>query len=319
MQRCEQNPLISREDIRSSHPALKDVSSVFNPGGIAYQDGFLLLLRIQNRARHTILLKAFSEDGLHFEIDEKPLPLFGLDTCPHEVYHIYDPRITQLDGIYHIITAMDTDKGCFLAWFETVDWEGLHFRGLVSDAEVRNGVLFPQKFGNAYLRLERPNRSVLSNGVKTGSTILCSASPDLKNWQAIAPILNGNPHFWDELIGSGPPPVKTRAGWLHIYHGVATHFASVNIYQAGITLLDLQEPWKLRSRGKYNILEPREIYELTGQVPNVVFPTAMWVKNVDSDGFADLKSPVFIYYGAADTCVCMAQSTIAELLEEVYA
>ena len=54
--------------------------------------------------------------------------------------------------------------------------------------------------------------------------------------------MHGRPHYWDERIGSGPPPVKTRKGWLHIYHGVATHFGAANIYQAGVVLLDLRDP-----------------------------------------------------------------------------
>jgi predicted GH43/DUF377 family glycosyl hydrolase len=28
-------------------------------------------------------------------------------------------------------------------------------------------------------------------------------------------------HYWDELIGPGPPPVKTREGWLLVYYGAA--------------------------------------------------------------------------------------------------
>jgi len=39
-------------------------------------------------------------------------------------------------------------------------------------------------------------------------------------------VMQGRAHYWDELIGSGPPPVKTREGWLHIYHGIARHFAA---------------------------------------------------------------------------------------------
>ncbi|MDZ4121341.1 MAG: hypothetical protein U1C33_02905, partial [Candidatus Cloacimonadaceae bacterium] len=201
----------------------------------------------------------------------------------------------------------------------------LHFQGLVSSADVRNGILFPQKFDDCYLRFERPNRTSLENGVKTGTSIVCSTSKDLFTWEEKAVVMQGRPHFWDELIGSGPPPIKTHAGWLHIYHGVATHFGSSNIYQAGVALHDLNEPWKVLARGKYNILEPRENYELCGQVPNVIFPTALWVHPHNADNHilkSDVATPeskVYLYYGAADTSVCMAETTIATLLEEVYA
>jgi predicted GH43/DUF377 family glycosyl hydrolase len=70
------------------------------------------------------------------------------------------------------------------------------------------------------------------------------------------------------------------------------------------------------ARGAFNILEPRTPWELTGQVPNVVFPSGMVVENVDRDGCADPASPVRVYYGAADTAVGLATSTVAELIND---
>ena len=61
---------------------------------------------------------------------------------------------------------------------------------------------------------------MLENGVSTGSAIRCSLSKDMMQWTPKATVLKGRPHYWDELIGSGPPPIKTRHGWLHLYHGV---------------------------------------------------------------------------------------------------
>ena len=126
-------------------------------------------------------------------------------------------------------------------------------------------------------------------------------------------MIDGRFHYWDEFIGSGPPPVKTRRGWLHVYHGVAGHFGSSNIYQAGVVLLDLDDPSRVIGRSRCNILEPREPYELTGQVPNVVFPSGMIVESCDAEGFALPESPVNIYYGAADTVVGLATATVQDL------
>jgi beta-1,4-mannooligosaccharide/beta-1,4-mannosyl-N-acetylglucosamine phosphorylase len=128
-------------------------------------------------------------------------------------------------------------------------------------------------------------------------------------------LISGRFHYWDEFIGSGPPPVKTRQGWLHLYHGVAGHFGSSNIYQAGALLLDLHDPSKVLGRCRCNILEPRELWELTGQVPNVVFPSGMVVERQDAGGFALPESPVKIYYGAADTVVGLATATVQDLLD----
>ena len=91
----------------------------------------------------------------------------------------------------------------------------------------------------------------------SGDAIWLTESDDLVEWRPVGEVMSGRPHYWDELIGSGPPPVKTEAGWLHLYHGVATHFASSNIYQAGAVLLDLEDPSRVIARTWDNILEPR--------------------------------------------------------------
>ena len=79
-------------------------------------------------------------------------------------------------------------------------------------------------------------------------------------------------------------------------------------------MLDLDDPLTVCARGRCNVLEPREPYERVGQVPNVVFPSGLIVDDVDSDGFADPTSRVFLYYGAADTAVALATTTVADLL-----
>jgi len=180
-------------------------------------------------------------------------------------------------------------------------------------ADTRNGVLFPESVGGRWLRLERPNLVTVEGGVTSGDQIILAESDDLVRWKPVGPVMGGRPHLWDELIGSGPPPVKTRDGWLHLYHGVARHFGA-GVYQAGVVLLDLDDPTRVVARSRDNILEPRELYELLGQVPNVVFPTGLVVDDVDEEGHARPESPVRVYYGAADTCIGLAIGTIDELL-----
>ncbi|MBN2354828.1 hypothetical protein JXO59_01875 [candidate division KSB1 bacterium] len=138
---------------------------------------------------------------------------------------------------------------------------------------------------------------------------------DLLTWRPVKLLISGRFHYWGELIGAGPPPIKTAEGWLQIYHGVAGHFGSVSIYQAGVMLLDLRNPARVIGRSRYNIFEPRELYELTGQVPNVVFPSGAIVHEVDTQGCAKSGSKINVYYGAADTCVGMAVGTIADLID----
>jgi len=314
LHRYPENPVITRKDIKSKHPALQDVSSVFNPGGVRHQGQFLLLLRVQNRARETFFVKATSSDGLHFQISEMPVQILNLTRCKHRIYQIYDARITaDKAGFYHVICAMDTDRGCFLGYFRTEDFDTLDFIGLASEPDTRNGVLL----AGTELRFERPNDHIGADGVKTGSRIVCSKSRDMLHWERIAEVCWGRPHYWDELIGSGPPPLLCEEGWLHIYHGVATHFGSSNIYQAGICLQDASEPWITLARGRYNILEPRESYELSGQVPNVIFPSAAIA--LSDSHIINSDTPIYIYYGAADTAVALAITTPAELLAHARA
>jgi beta-1,4-mannooligosaccharide/beta-1,4-mannosyl-N-acetylglucosamine phosphorylase len=314
MRRSDSNPIITRADIPDVPPAIVDATSVMNPGAVTYRGRTLLMLRVQTRGRETHLMMAESEDGESFEIAPRTVKIEGLGRVIGAVYHVYDPRITRIGDSNYVMFAMDTDFGCRLGVARTDDFVRFEFLGLTANDDTRNGVLFPEKHDGRYLMLERPNKLRTADGLTTGDEIWLAESDDLLNWRSVARVMGGRPHYWDEIIGSGPPPVKTRAGWLHLYHGVATHFASVNIYQAGAVLLDLDDPSRVLARTRDNILEPREPYELVGQVPNVVFPTGMIVDGSDGEGFAMEESVVRVYYGAADTCVCLATTTIAELL-----
>ncbi len=315
MKRSEHNPILTRADIPDIPPDLVDVTSVFNPGAVKIDGKTLLLLRVQNRGRETFFLTARSEDGVHFEVSDRIVHFDGIESVPQKIYHVYDARITRLGDTYFLLFAMDLEDGCHLGLAKTEDFEAFQFLGVVSDWDSRNGVLFPEKIGGKFVRLERPNAVRVKNSPATGDTIVLSESPDLLHWEIKKAVASGRPHYWDELIGPGPPPIKTREGWLQIYHGIALHLASIYIYQAGVFLLDLEDPARVLARSRYNILEPRELYELTGQVPNVVFPSGAVVEKYDSQGFAAEESQVFIYYGAADTVVGLAVATIGELIE----
>jgi beta-1,4-mannooligosaccharide/beta-1,4-mannosyl-N-acetylglucosamine phosphorylase len=315
MKRCLQNPLITRSDVPNVKPHLVDVSSVFNPGAIRWGNQTVLLLRVQNRGRETFLLPAFSEDGIDFAVASESIQLRGMEKLDCRAYHVYDPRITQIGESFYITLALDTDMGCRIGLAQTTDFRRYDFLGVLLHGDARNAVLFPEKINGEYAMLYRPNRARVDGGVASGSEIELAMSPDLQNWTPREVVMSGRFHFWDEYIGSGPPPIKTRRGWLHIYHGVATHFAASNIYQAGVVLLDLDNPGKVIGRSRYNILEPRELYELIGQVPNVVFPTGLVPTHQPKDGFLDDDAELLLYYGAADTCVCLATTTVRELLE----
>ncbi len=313
LKRFYHNPIITRNDVPDLGPHLRDVSSVFNPGAVKNNSDYHLILRVQNRGRETFLMMADSNDGVQFEIRKETLHFIGIENIRETIYHIYDPRLTKLEDTFYILFAMDMESGCKLGMAKSDDLNTFHFMGIVSKEDNRNGVLFPERINGKYARFDRPNLAD-NDGITSGDTISLSYSDDLIHWTTHSNVLSGRLHYWDELIGAGPPPIKTNDGWLLIYHGIATHFQSSNIYQAGVALFDLDDPAKLIVRSRYNILEPREVYELTGQVPNVVFPSGLIVEDQDKNGTAKKNSPVKIYYGAADTCVGLAETTVEELI-----
>jgi predicted GH43/DUF377 family glycosyl hydrolase len=109
---------------------------------------------------------------------------------------------------------------------------------------------------------------------------------------------------WDEVkIGAGAVPVRVEQGWLEIYHGVNSN----NVYSLGAVLLDNREPWKVIARSEKPILEPQTDYECTGFFGNVVF----------SCGLLCEDDKLKIYYGAADTSICYAETPLSEVIQNL--
>ena len=308
------NPILTRADIPDVSPTVRDVTSVFNPGAVKLGERYLLLLRVQTRGRETVWMLADSGDGVAFTVRPELIEIEGATELDPPPIHLYDPRITRIGDETFVVASVDTETGCHLLVARMEADFRLRLVGFSRERQSRNGVLFSEKIGGRYCRLERPNRKRLSSGTLSGDEIWLATSDDLVDWRPERTVLAGRPHYWDELVGSGPPPLKTRDGWLHVYHGVARHLGG-SLYQAGVCLLDLDDPAKLLARGRNNILEPREPYETVGQVPNVVFPSGLVVERTDDEGFARPDSRVLLYYGAADTCIGLAETTVERLLD----
>jgi predicted GH43/DUF377 family glycosyl hydrolase len=104
----------------------------------------------------------------------------------------------------------------------------------------------------------------------------------------------------------GPPPIETDHGWLVVYHGVRQTVAG-GLYRAGLALLDLDEPAKVLRRSDEWVLGPGANYEVSGDVPNVVFPCGL-VHHPENDR-------LFLYYGAADTRIGLATARCSDVLD----
>lgn len=306
-------PVLTRADLPAIGAALSDPSSVFNPGALRHGGADRLLLRVQDRGRGTHLVPASSPDGRSFAVEARELALPSARELGREVFHVYDPRLTLFEGAIHVFLALDLADGCRTGLARWPDFGGLEFLGLAGERDERNAVLFPERVGGRALRLVRPNGTRLEGGPTSGDEIWLEASDDLLAWEPLACVARGRPRYWDERIGPGPPPVRTRAGWLCLYHGVATHFGAASVYQAGALLLDLDDPGRVLGRSRLNLLEPREPWEVSGQVPNVVFPSGLCV-DLDADGFAPPEAAARVYYGAADTAVGAAEGRVGDLV-----
>ena len=115
-------------------------------------------------------------------------------------------------------------------------------------------------------------------------------------------------HEWEHLkIGGGTPPIRTREGWLTVYHGVSGRIDEGSDqqkfvrYSAGAMLLDADDPRKILYRSAEPILQPEGDDECQGVVPNVVFPTGVDVRENDQ---------IDVYYGMADSSIGVARMTL---------
>ncbi len=149
------------------------------------------------------------------------------------------------------------------------------------------------------MRLDRPIG-------KNVSSMWVSYSKNLVDWGKSELLMTPRPGMWDSFrIGASVPPIKTKYGWLEIYHGVKTTVAGP-IYRIGTVLLNIKQPHKVVARCNKPILSPREDYERIGDVGNVVFACGAVVEDT-----GEIK----VYYGAADTCVCVATANFNNLIE----
>jgi len=138
-----------------------------------------------------------------------------------------------------------------------------------------------------------------------------SWSPDLRHWgdaKVLIPARRGG--WWDaNKVGLGPPPMLTDEGWLVCYHGVKVT-ASGSVYRLGLALLDRKHPDRVLIRGNEWVFGPHASYERLGDVPDVVFPCG-WILRDDDD-------TIDMYYGAADSTVCLATASLNELLDHLH-
>lgn len=290
------NPILTRHDI--PYP----VSTVHNAGVTKFEDEYLMLFRSHRFNGRSILGLARSTDGYNFSVDPKPFmePATSGLFREYEEFGIEDPRITFIDGQYLITYSAYSRHGVRIGLAKTTDWKTIERFSLITEADYRNVVIFPEKFNGLYARLDRPHSEI------SPWSMWISYSPDLRYWGDSKLIMKPEPYHWDEMkIGPGAPPIKTPQGWLDIYHGVFPTMDG-SVYRLGVALHDLEDPSKIISVGDEWILQPEEPYEITGYVHNVVFTCGA----VEED-----DGTLILYWGGADTVMCAGTVKIDDLVQ----
>jgi len=248
---------------------------------------------------------ASSKDG--FKIDERlDYPIYGPDPASDlECFGIEDPRLTQIDDrIYMAYSAYGYNMGMVFPIkrvqigmtsisvddFLNKKWNWSKRTYPLYLVDNKNSFFFPEKINGKYVFIHRipPHMWI-------------AYSDDMKTWENQKILMS--PKFeWEYFkIGGGAPPIKTEKGWLLIYHGVDRKME----YRLGVALLDLKEPGKIIGRREEPFLKPEADYEVNGVVPNVTFTC----------GAVKIGDMLHLYYGGADTVVCVATAKIKDVLD----
>jgi predicted GH43/DUF377 family glycosyl hydrolase len=273
---------------------------------------------------------ALSSDGYHFErVSDNPAFTPSIDGF--DASTVQDPRMVKIAEYFYItyacrffpfgqfwqpeekryrppecpqdfpkvIRTNATSSGLLL----TKDFKSYIRAGRLTDPMLddRDVILFPEKINNKYVMMHRPLEWVGDQYDTELPAIWISKSDDLLGFRN-SKLLAKVKYDWEcGKIGINTPPVKTRQGWLTIYHAVG----SDKYYRLGALLLDLENPDKILARTKDWIMQPEEDYEIDGYYKGCVFPCGKVV----------IDETLFVYYGAADKYVALATCKLQELLD----
>jgi len=301
-------------------------SLVFNAGVCKWQGRYVMVFRNdagpggpaeQSTLTHTNLGFATSRDGIAWVVAAHPLAMpdaaaFGMK--PGELGRVYDPRLHVIEGRLVLCLATDTNHGVIGSVVAAND-DLTRFEVLSTTLpDNRNLVLFPEKIGGTYVRLDRP-MPVYSRG-RDRFDLWLSRSPDMRYWGDHQLVLGvEDVPFANDKIGPGAPPLKTDTGWLVFFHAVDRDDSRgkngwestwKKRYSTGVMLLDLHEPSRIIGISKQPLLAPEATYEIAGGFRNhVIFPTGAILED---------SGEVKLYYGAADTVMALATAHVDELI-----
>ncbi len=321
LERFQENPIISPKGNSSW-----ESKATFNPAAL-FSDGKIhLLYRAIGDDDVSVLGYAVSSNG--FDVDEKlPYPAYSQNATLEDIEKTFstplcygsgggwsggceDPRLALIDNdVFLTYTAFDGWGSIRMALssislkdFCKRNWKWKRPVFISPPGEVhKNWVLFPEKINGKYAVLHSISPYVLIDYVD-----------NLKEFDGTKFIRSyyhgrsGRKEEWDNWVrGAGPTPIKTKYGWLVLYH--AMDDGDPNRYKLGAMLLDLNDTTKILFRSKSPFLEPDETYENDGLKAGVVYCCGAVVSG----------EQLFIYYGGADTVTCAASINLEKFLREL--
>jgi predicted GH43/DUF377 family glycosyl hydrolase len=295
VKRFKNNPILTKDQIPYK------VETVHNAGVVKFDETYVMLFRSHLQNGRSIIGIAHSDDGFSFKAGKEPflLPCTEGPFAEYEEFGVEDPRICAMDDVGYLITYSAYSRhGVRIALAKTHDFKSIERVALISQPDMRNAVIFPEKIDGRYVRLDRPHSEI------SPWSICISYSPDLIHWGDSKVVIKPVPYHWDQMkIGPGATPFRTDKGWLSIYHGVFETMAGA-VYRLGVALHDYDNPATVLGVSDDWILEPEDPWERTGYVPNVVFSCG---------AVPETNGTVKIYWGAADTVMCAGTANITEL------
>lgn len=307
--------------------------------GIDGMRQIIMLFRSHIADGRSVIGKAVSDNGLdRWLVDPRP---FLLPATEHDIYAegidigliieseaggVEDVRVNPVGGSQFVLTysayhGQIPDKVTVMMAV-TTDFKTVVRYGPISEQDMRNVVIFPEPNRNKKWRaLLRPNdkvREASGSGHVGGSfSEICAgfAPGPTGPWEIGNVIMKSGhgPSAFQSKIGPGAPPIKTRYGWLNIFHGVRSTMAG-HPYTLGVAFHDLDDPTdpsKIRISAK-PILMPSASDCLVKQtdyihVPNVVFSCGALTGEDDT---------LAIYYGGNDTVMNVGLANV-EILNEM--
>ena len=309
--------------------------AVFNPGAVSHGGRVHLFYRALGPDGISRVGYASSKDGVHFD-KRYPHPIYMpenvTESSKHHPYtsparltyntRLYvsgggwggceDPRAVKIDGrvylSFNVFNGWDSIRVGLTSIsendLEQGHWRWQHFVFLSPpNQRHKNWVLFPEKIEGKYalfhnLHHDDPARVRVEY---------------LDNLEGPIPAFDSpNPHFlpdrdlaWHNRTRSiGPPPIKTRYGWLIFYHAMDKD--DPGRYKLGALLLDSKDPRKILYRSNYPVLEPDEWYENDWK-PGIIYASGAVVRN----------GILFIYYGGGDKHIGVAYTNLDEFVKKL--